>query len=222
MMVSVIDQEYPSYYQALLSGNIRACSETVKKLLQDEVDIRTIYEHLFQRSLYQVGHDWESGKVSVATEHLATATTEFLLSLVYPRVFSAEHIDRSAIVSCIANEFHQMGGRMVADIFELNGWHAYFLGADTPVSDLVAMVIEKQPDVLALSVSLESNRPHAERLIRELRANDVATPIILGGQAFSRTNAASYSASSKVRVIRTLAELEDFIATFPAGDNNAL
>jgi hypothetical protein len=27
----------------------------------------------------------------------------------------------------VANEYHQIGGKMVADIFELNGWRGYFV-----------------------------------------------------------------------------------------------
>lgn len=39
-----------------------------------------MYQDLVQRSLYEVGELWERGHVSVATEHLATAITESLLT----------------------------------------------------------------------------------------------------------------------------------------------
>ena len=70
------------------------------------------------------------------TEHLATAISESLLNLTYPRLFAQPRNGKSAVVTCVSNEYHQIGGKMVADIFELNGWRGHFLGANMPEADL--------------------------------------------------------------------------------------
>ncbi|THB78734.1 MAG: cobalamin-binding protein [Desulfobulbaceae bacterium] len=175
---------YQHYFDALIKGDKATCNEIIMDLLDKDVDIRTIYIDLFQRSLYQVGELWERNKISVATEHLATAITEGLLGLLYPRVFGAEHNGKKAVVSCAVNEYHQIGGKMVADIFEINGWDSHFLGANTPLDSLLEHIQEFQPDVLALSLSMYSNLPKLLKTTDTIRGNYLHLDIVFGGQAF--------------------------------------
>lgn len=205
---------YHYYLESLLEGDYATCASVVNGLLDEGTEIREIYENLFQKSLYEVGGRWEHNKISVATEHLATSTTESLMTLVYPHIFSKEHIDRRVIVSCATNEHHQLGGRMVADMFELRRWHAHFLGADTPVAELISMIRQKSPDLVALSVSLYSNIPKADQLVRDLREANIQIPVIVGGQAFRWGGTALASRYDHVRVLVSLAELDDYISHF--------
>ncbi len=176
---------YQEYTQALLGGDKKRCTVIVKDLLGKDISLYSLYLDLFQRSLYQVGKLWETNQISVATEHMATAITETLLSLAYPKIFSAEHKGKKAVVSCLVNEYHQIGGKMVADIFELNGWDGYFLGANTPLDDLTGMIQEKQPDILALSVSIYFSMDSLYTTLENIREIHNDLKIIVGGQAFN-------------------------------------
>jgi len=115
---------YGDYLAFLLSGKKAECVTIVQGLIDQKIFVKDLYLELFQRSMYQVGKLWEENKVSVATEHMATAITEGLLQLVYPMLFSADHVGKSAIIACVPQEYHQLGAKMVADIFEMNGWDA--------------------------------------------------------------------------------------------------
>ncbi len=84
-----------------------------------------------RRALYDVGELWEQGKISVAGEHLATAISEGLLHLSYPRLFAAPRSGRLAVVAASVGERHQFGARMVADMFELHGWRTFGTWAPT-------------------------------------------------------------------------------------------
>jgi MerR family transcriptional regulator, light-induced transcriptional regulator len=175
---------YDRYLELLLAGDRNGCSGIVSRFLDDGIPIRNLYVELFQRSLYRVGELWEQNLISVAREHLATAVTEFLLNLVYPRIFAEEHCGRTAVVACVANEQHQLGAKMVADIMELNGWNGYFLGGNRPVTDLLSLIREQQPDLLALSLSIHANFPLLLDALAVIRRDFPLLPIIVGGQAF--------------------------------------
>jgi methanogenic corrinoid protein MtbC1 len=177
------------------------------------MELRALYADLIQRSLYEVGALWESGRVSVATEHLATAITESLLNLVYPRLFTHPRRNQSAVVCCAANEFHQLGGKMVADIFELNGWRGYFLGANTPVRDLTDLIADKTPDVVVLSVTIYYGMDALLNAATEIRARFPALPIVVGGQAFRWGGRERAERISGVRYLASLAELESWMKT---------
>ncbi|RQD66762.1 cobalamin B12-binding domain-containing protein [Desulfonatronovibrio magnus] len=202
---------YDDYIQALLKGDRQYCFELVKDLLDKDISIYDLYIHLFQSSLYHVGHLWETNKISVATEHMATSITEGLLSLTYPKIFSADHKGKKAVISCIANEYHQIGGKMVADIFELNGWDGYFLGANTPLNELMEMVKDKQPDMLALSLSIYFNMQSLHDVIGKIKEVYPELKVIVGGQAFRWGGQDIGSKFKNVRYVPTINDLEKML-----------
>lgn len=185
MNQSLITEElYQRYLRALLDGNRHSCHKLVFGLLDKDIDVKDLYVHLFQRALYRVGELWEHNKISVAVEHIATAITEGLLSLVYPRIFDAEHCGKKAVIACVPNEYHQIGAKMVADTFELNGWDGYFVGANTPTQELLDLLQDNDPDVIGLSLSIYFHLPQFEKMLTEIRNEFPETPVWVGGQAF--------------------------------------
>jgi len=197
--------------QGLLAGDKNRCAGIVRELLDKDIPVRDLYLDVFQRSMYEVGSLWERNKVSVAVEHLATSITESLLALAYPRIFAAEHIGKKAVISCVANEYHQIGGKMVADIFELHGWDGYFLGANTPLEALLKMIDDKQPDLLGLSLSIHFNMPSLFAVLDRIQADFPDLPVIVGGQAFRWGGADIGEKYRNVKLVTSLDHLQTFI-----------
>lgn len=208
---AVDDETYARYLDALLAGDRQQCRGYFEAWLAADIDLRVLYQDLVQRSLYEVGSRWERGLVSVATEHLATAITESLLNLVYPRLFSQPRLGKAAVVTSTMNEYHQLGGKMVADIFELNGWRGYFLGANTPPRDLIDLVRDKNADVVALSLTVSFNLEMLLQTAAAIRAELPAVPILVGGQAFRLGGRERAEEIADVRCLATLNELEEWI-----------
>jgi len=175
---------YQDYLKALLAGKRSQCRDMVQRLLDTNIELRTLFTDLFQRTLYEVGELWENNRITVANEHLATSITESLLNLAYPALFAADRSGKKAVISCSANEFHQVGGKMVADIFELNGWEGHFLGANLPHDELSRFIQDVQPDVVGLSLSIIANLDNLKRGIEVVRTNFPKLDLLIGGQAF--------------------------------------
>lgn len=205
------EEAYRRYLEGLLTNNRQQCRVCFEQWLAATPELRTLYEDLVRRSLYEVGDLWERGRISVATEHLATAISESLLNLTYPRLFARPRLGKSAVVTCVANEYHQIGGKMVADLFELNGWRGYFLGANTPVRDVQALIAEKQPDVVALSVASAFSLDALISGAGEIRAAFPKVPILVGGQAFRWGGRERVEHLPGVRCLASLGEAEAWI-----------
>ena len=202
---------YDSYLNALLAGKRSECHTMVRELLNASINLKELYVHLFQRSMYEVGMLWETNRITVANEHLATAITESLLNLAYPSVFGAEHTGKKAVISCSANEFHQLGGKMVADILELNGWDAHFLGANTPPEDMARFIHDVKPDIVGLSLSILSNIENLKRAMDVIKSNFSNMDLLIGGQAFRWGGMDVVSQYAGAEYIPTLEKLENSI-----------
>jgi len=185
----------------------------VQELLAQGVPVKDMYLHLFQRALYRVGELWENQEISVAVEHLATAITERMLTLVHPTVFSGPPRTRTIIVACVANEFHQIGARMIADLCELSGWRGDFISADTTISRLLKHIEERKPYLLGLSLALPANFPSLIQAIDAVTAAYPDLPIVAGGQAFKFGSAEALDSRPAVRYLPSFDDLEAVLAS---------
>jgi methanogenic corrinoid protein MtbC1 len=209
---AVSEQAFEAYLAGLIAGDRICCTSIVQGLCAAGAGVKDLYLNLFQRALYRIGELWEQHRASVAVEHLATAITERLLTLVQSQVFSAPSRNRSVIISCVAGEFHQLGGRMVADLFEMHGWRAYFLGANTPLEGLLGMIDALQPDLLGLSLSISSNLPLLTPVLDAVTATHPGLPILVGGQAFCSGDTGTFERYPGVTRIASIDDLERAMA----------
>lgn len=207
------DFDNTDFLNSLLSGNRDLCSKIIQEQLNDSITIRELYESIIKETLYQVGELWEYNKISVATEHLASAIVEASLNELYPRIITPQKKEKTVIVSCLENEFHQIGIKMVSDIFELNQWNSYFLGANTPVDELISFTRIIKPDVLAISLSIYSHLPMLESTLQRIRSEFAHLPILVGGQAFQHGGQEIISNYSNVAFLSNLHSLDLFINT---------
>lgn len=202
---------YDSFLSALVTGNKITCKKIVKELLIDDIPLRELYVEYFQKSLYEIGSLWEHNRISVAVEHVATGIIEQLMSFVYPLLFEDTDKDKKVLVSCIANEYHQVGAKMVCDIFEMNGWDSYFIGSNIPIEDLIDMIGEKQPDIVGLSISIYFNIPVLLNTIEYIKNNFPELEIIIGGQATKFIKPAEIVKYKRTRIVNDIFELEQLI-----------
>ncbi|MBE2187839.1 MAG: cobalamin B12-binding domain-containing protein, partial [Candidatus Kapabacteria bacterium] len=202
---------YTAFLDSLLRGDRAYCSQVIKNELKNNPPIFELYEQLIRKSLYEIGELWENNEISTATEHLASAIIEAILNEIYPEVISSEKKDKSVVLTCVENERHQIGIKMVNDVFELNGWKTYFLGTNTPVESLIRFTKEIQPTLLAISVSLYFHLPDLERLILRLNSEFPELIICVGGQAFRHGGDKIISAYTNVVYLPDLNSLNQYL-----------
>jgi len=204
------------FLQNLLIGNRGRCSSIARQYLAQNPSIKDLYEEVFKVSLYEVGHLWETNQITVATEHMATAVTEGILNELFEQIVPQKKYNKKVVVTCVENEKHQVGIKMVADIFEMKGWESFFLGTGIPTSELVKFIREIQPDILAISLSVYFNFAHLLKMLEILRSEFPDLQIIVGGQAFSRTSDEAILRLGNVLFLPDLYVLEKYIETLNA------
>ncbi|WP_334077691.1 cobalamin B12-binding domain-containing protein [Paenibacillus sanfengchensis] len=111
------------------------------------------------------------------------------MSQLYPYIFTSSRRGYRLVAACVGEELHEIGLRMVSDIFELNGWETFYIGANVPFASVIRTVIERKADVLALSATLTYHVSLVRKLIGEIRVNEAEAcrkvKILVGGMPFN-------------------------------------
>lgn len=211
MLENINKYDFTEFQSNLLSGDYEKCSEFIKTILADEVDIKQLYDDILKRSLYNIGEMWETGKITVSTEHLASAIVETILSEIYFEIITQNKINKTAVLACTENEFHQIGIKMVSDIFEKNGWNVHFSGTNTTSEDLIQQIETVHPDILAISLSIPFNLPTLEIMLRKIRERYPDLYIFVGGQAFLHGGHDSLQKFNKLIYKANLEDLDEYL-----------
>ncbi|MDP8980728.1 MAG: cobalamin-dependent protein [Acidobacteriota bacterium] len=173
------------YLAALLRGEQHTASRLIMAAVDGGTSIQDIYLLIFERVQHEVGRLWQANRMGVAQEHYCTACTQVIMSQLSPRIFSSEKNGHRLVVTCVGGDLHELGARMVADFFEMEGWDSYFLGANTPIAGTLQQVAERAPHVLAISATLSFHIQAVADLIAATRAAGSRTRILVGGAPFN-------------------------------------
>ena len=206
--------DYELFLNALLHGDRRSAATVARKYAGSHDMIKFFYENVVKSSLYRVGELWEYNSITVAAEHLATSISESVMNDLYENVIADNRVPYKVVLGCVENEQHQVGVKMVADIFEMHGWDTFFLGAGIPVDELIEYASGVNPDVIALSLTIYSHFTGLEKMIKAIHQRWPLIPIIVGGQAFLHGGQEVIEKYQQVLLLRSFEEIEQYIIKF--------
>ncbi|MEN8698844.1 cobalamin B12-binding domain-containing protein [Bacillus infantis] len=204
---------------ALLSGDQDKAWDIIYGQHRHSANTLEIFEKLITKSMQRVGELWQNDDISVADEHLATTTCDFVLSR-YRHQVSREvqpKRGRKAMFFCLENEQHFLGLKMAAIIFEEKGWETRLLGPNVPLEKGKESAEEWQPDVIGLSFTMIN---HAEKLsfyVKELESIKHSPAVFVGGRLLKYYDFTSHC-SSKTTLLKELIDIEQWIPTLPFGE----
>jgi len=175
------------YLNALLQGERSVANRLILDAVEDGASVKDVYLYVFQRCQHEIGRLWQMNQISVAQEHYCTAATQLIMSQLYPHIFATERVGRRLVAACVGGELHEIGVRMVADFFEMEGWDTYYVGANTPADTVLHIVEERQADVLGISATMTFHVRAVAELIERVRLSDVGAgvKILVGGYPFN-------------------------------------
>ncbi|MBC8039939.1 MAG: cobalamin B12-binding domain-containing protein [Opitutaceae bacterium] len=175
------------YFEALRRGERHLASQLVLAAVEAGTSVKEIYLNVFQPAQYEIGRLWQTNRITVAQEHYCTAATQLIMSQLYSHIFATAKNGRTLVATCVSGDLHEIGVRMVADFFEMAGWNTFYLGANTPHADVIATLVERQADVLAISATISYHVDAVRDLISAVRADPACSGvrILAGGYPFN-------------------------------------
>jgi MerR family transcriptional regulator, light-induced transcriptional regulator len=202
---------YLHYLNSLLDGDKKQCVQIVTGLLNQDVSLKEIYLDLLQRAMYRIGQMWENQKCMIANEHMATRITESLIELSSEYFSGKNRIGKTALITCVDKEFHELGARMVAGFMEALGWDIIFIGSNTPQNEIIELIKDRKPDIVGISNNFYVNYSRLVKLVWSIKQEIPGQEIIIGGQALADGKKEYFSQYENVHYITCLNQLENYL-----------
>lgn len=181
-------------YGNLALGYLKSClklrkgeaTHKISMAIEEGASVQDIYAHVITPVLYEIGRLWHLNKISHGMEHYCTAVAQTVMTQIFPILFDGTEKTKKIAFTCVAGELHEIGARLVCDLFELQGWDSLFMGSDISAESVIDMVIQHGATVLGISVTLCSNLSVAFDLINEIRCHPRCDNlrIMVGGAGF--------------------------------------
>lgn len=177
-----------SYLNALLTGQTANAREIIDDARNQGVTLIEIFEDVLTKAMYEIGELWHRNIITIDKEHYATSVTQTIMSSFYDEIFNSSRKNKTLVSCAIGSELHEIGIRMLSDLFEYHGWDTYYLGAALPETSVLQAITEHKPDLVALSVTMPPYLAECEKIVVSIRDKFPEVKIAVGGQAFRNTD----------------------------------
>ena len=127
-----------------------AAQAVLDRLLSD-FTVETVLRDVLMPYLQELGERWERGSVTVAQEHFASNLLRGRLASL-ARGWGHGHGPR-AVLACPPGERHDLGLLVFGIALNRNGWRVGYLGADTPLEELINTAVDTSADLVVLAAA---------------------------------------------------------------------
>lgn len=181
-----LDDLADEFLRALVGGDQIEAELVALDAIAGGVAVADLYADVLAPALNEVGRRWQSGDLTVADEHLATAIVESVMARVGRTGTRLPRRSRERLLlACAEHEAHVVALRMLADLAEGAGFDVRYLGGSVPVDALVDLAERLRPRIVCLSASVGAPAASVVEAVEGL----VALPgvdVLLGGDGVPR------------------------------------
>ena len=178
----------------LLQNQFKEAYDRLRNFTHDGIGLLDLYQHVFEPTLKEVGYLWETGKISIAEEHIISDLIERAV------VSISEDVQRkieppknlTAAFMLPGAEMHELPLKMTAEIFKSAGWSVNYIGKSIPIFGIQHFLEKNEIDVFVLSITLKGHLTSCESLIQLIKGMNLSKPplILIGGAAIENEKVA--------------------------------
>ncbi len=160
----------------------------INALEEKKISVADLYERVLSPALSHVIEEYSDVDDLIWREHVRSGIIRTVIESAYPYVIE-ERKDpngEQVIVMCPEYEDHELGARMAADFYRLEGFDTTFVGARTPLTTVLKALEIVEPQYLVISVTNFFNFVSVKSTVQTLKEeSDYDLTIILGGRAIA-------------------------------------
>ena len=161
--------------QALDELDEPAAQAVLDRLLTD-FTVQTVLRDVLLPYLDELGARWEQGSASVAQEHFASHVIRGRLAGLARGWGNGR--GPKALLACPPDEMHDLALIVFGIVLNRGGWRVEYLGANTPMLDMIQVTSQTQPSLVVMAASIPER---FEAVVSELTQLAYLAPLVLAG-----------------------------------------
>jgi MerR family transcriptional regulator, light-induced transcriptional regulator len=187
--IKMVDERFlQRYMQSLLTGDRASCRTVIEEILQNGLPVTAVYLDVIWPIMLEIDKLYRANTITSIQEHLATRINRTIVDQLQNKLPRKPEQFKNVVICTAGTESGELGGQIIADMFESSGWCVRFLGGGLNNDEILAFVHEFSPDVLVIYGTIPQQAPAVRQIIDKIR--DVnAWPdmkIMLSGGVFAR------------------------------------
>jgi excisionase family DNA binding protein len=198
-----------SFEKAALAGDASACVAHLAALRLRGSSLAELFDEVVAPALVNVGLKWQTSKLSVAEEHVASQAVIDAIARAQPLAEPPGEPNRAdrgtAVVAAVAGELHDIAARMVACLLRAKGFEVLAPLAQTPGRDLAELIVRSRASLVALSstVPRDSVELQEQLGLSAQAAKQTGGTVVVGGKGM-----ATLPAPEGVALLGSMRELD--------------
>jgi 5-methyltetrahydrofolate--homocysteine methyltransferase len=170
----------------IVDGEKEGLEATLQTALQTYKPLDIINDHLLD-GMKTVGELFGSGKMQLPFVLQSAEVMKTAVAQLEPLMDKVSGTSKGSIVlATVKGDVHDIGKNLVDIILSNNGYTVHNIGIKQPIADIVKAWHETKAQAIGMSGLLVKSVTVMEENLRELNAQGIAPPILLGGAALTR------------------------------------
>jgi len=167
-------------YKKLTEGSIQDCVKIYEEYIKI-FNASDFFDKILKPTMYRIGDEWATGKISIATEHVASNVAQTLVKIIMDQV-SAGGNNKKILICVPLGEEHHLGCDVLETYLSIKGFKIFNMGTSMPTESILSFIDNNKPDVVLVSITLEDNLAAGQRLVKKINGH-VDIPVLVGGYA---------------------------------------
>jgi len=169
-----------NFFDLLIHGEIDEVYRIYKEFTKYNT-LSTFYQNILRPVLYTIGDMWDSKKLDVGDEHIASNTVLRLLEIIKKEMRPRITKEKTILICTPYSENHVIPCLMLETFLSIRGYEIINLAPSVPMISILNQIQSKKPDLVLISITLVDHLQSAKRMIDKIKKTK--TPILVGGQA---------------------------------------
>lgn len=170
----------------IIDGEKEALEQTLALAMERYPPLAIINDHLLA-GMKVVGELFGSGQMQLPFVLQSAEVMKLAVAFLQPHMERVAGAAKGTIVlATVKGDVHDIGKNLVDIILSNNGYRVVNLGIKQPIADIVRAWREHNADAIGMSGLLVKSVTVMEENLRELNAQGVKAPVLLGGAALTR------------------------------------
>jgi len=172
------------YMQPLLAGRRAECFDLISDAVSNGLRADEAVQEVVWPAMAQIDRLYRDDRINTAIEHMACRINRTVADQLQAHLPKLARRGKRLLISCADTVHEELGAQMMADLFQADGWEAYFVGGGVPSDEVLGMVGELRPDLLLIFGTEPHGVPEVRQLvelIREVGACPTMNIMVSGG-----------------------------------------